>query len=108
MPFQVTAVHSTREYEIQPRKHHRGVDLFVDVLPFGHLCYGELKGVSNAIAYANHCSHSRHAVIRVRDITGNVSERMATRANSKSGGAQLLLTIQHGFAVQVSSVQAAH
>ena len=37
MPFQVTAVHSTREYEIQPRKHHRGVDFFCDVPPFGHL-----------------------------------------------------------------------
>jgi hypothetical protein len=43
MPFQVTAVHSTREYEIQLRKHHRGVDLFSDVLPFGHLWYGEPK-----------------------------------------------------------------
>jgi hypothetical protein len=56
MPFQVTAVHSTREYEIQPRKHHPGVDLFSDVLPFGHLCYGEPKAVSNAIAYAKHRS----------------------------------------------------
>ena len=52
MPFQVTAVHSTREYEIQPRKHHRGVDLISDVLRFGHLWYGEPKAVSNAIAYA--------------------------------------------------------
>jgi len=50
MPFQVTAVHSTREYEIQPRKHHRGVDLFSDVLRFGHLWYAEPKAVSNAIA----------------------------------------------------------
>src|SRR5256885_8221526 len=52
MPFQVTAVHSRWEYEIQSRKHHCGVDLFSDVLPFRHLCYGEPKTVSNAIAYA--------------------------------------------------------
>jgi hypothetical protein len=47
MPFQVTAVHSTREYEIQPRKHHRGVDLISDAQLFGHLWYGEPKAVSN-------------------------------------------------------------
>jgi len=63
MPFQVTAVHSTREYEIQPRKHHRVVDLFSDVLLFGHYRYGE-KAVSNAIAYARHRSRSVHAVIQ--------------------------------------------
>jgi hypothetical protein len=67
MPFQVTAVHSTREYEIQLRKHHRGVDLFSDVLPFGHLWYG---AVSNAIAYARHRSRSRDAVIPVYDTVG--------------------------------------
>ena len=64
MPFQVTAVHSTREYEIQPRKHHRGVDFFCDVPPFGHLWYGGPKAVGNAIAYARHHSRSRHSVIR--------------------------------------------
>lgn len=74
MPFQVTAVHSTREYEIQPRKHHRGVDLFSDVLPFGHLWYGEPKAVSNAIAYARHRSRSRHVVIPVYETAGNVIE----------------------------------
>ena len=73
IPFQVS-VHSTREYEIQPRKHHRGVDLFSDVLPFGRLWYGEPKAVSNAIAYAKHRSRSRHAVIRVYDTAGNVIE----------------------------------
>jgi len=67
MPFQVTAVHSTREYEIQLRKHHRGVDLFSDVPPFGHLWYG---AVSNAIAYARHRSRSRDAVIPVYDTVG--------------------------------------
>jgi hypothetical protein len=74
MPFQVTAVHSTHEYEIQLRKHHRGVDLFSDVLPFGHLWYGEPKAVSNAIAHAPHRSRSRDAVIPVYDTAGNVIE----------------------------------
>jgi hypothetical protein len=72
--FQVTAVHSAREYEIQLRKYHRSVDLFSDVLPFGHLRYGEPKAVSNAIAYAKHRSRSRHAVIRIYDTPGNVIE----------------------------------
>src|SRR6266853_341318 len=65
MPFQVTAVHSTREYEIQSRKHHRGVDLFSDVLPFGHLWYGRTKGGQQSIACAKHRSRSRDAVIPV-------------------------------------------
>jgi len=73
MPFQVTAVHSTREHDIQPRKHHRGVDLISDALLFGHYWYGE-KAVSNAIAYARHRSRSVHAVIRVYDTAGNVIE----------------------------------
>jgi len=47
MPFHVAAEHSTREYEIQSRKHHCGVNLFSDVLPLGHLWYGEPKAVSN-------------------------------------------------------------
>jgi hypothetical protein len=74
MPLHVTAVQSTREYETQPRKHHRGVDLFCDVLPFGHLWYGEPKAVSNAIAYAKHLGRSRHTVIRVYDTASNVIE----------------------------------
>lgn len=74
MPFQVTAVHSTREYEIQPRKHHRRVDLFSDVLPFGHLWYGGPKAVRNAIDYAMPASQSHDTVIRVYDTAGNVIE----------------------------------
>ena len=70
MPFQVTAVHSTREYEIQPRKHHRGVDLISHALPFGRLWYGEPNAVSNRIAYAKHRSRSRDAVIPVYDTVG--------------------------------------
>jgi hypothetical protein len=74
MPFQVTAVNSTREYQIQPRKHHRGVDLFSDVLPFGHLWYGEPKAVRNAIDCAMHHSRSHDAVVRVYDAAGDVIE----------------------------------
>ena len=74
MSSQVTAVHSAREYEIQPRKHHRDVDLFSDVLPFGHLWYGEPKAVRNAIDYAMHPSRSHDAVIRVYDAAGDVIE----------------------------------
>jgi hypothetical protein len=57
MPFRVTAAHSTREYEIQPRKHHRGVDL-ISALLFGHLWYDKPKAVSNAIDYAMRPSRS--------------------------------------------------
>jgi hypothetical protein len=74
MPFQVTAVDSTREYGIQPYRLHRGVDLFSDVLPFGHSWYGEPKAVRNGMAYAKHRSRSRHAVIRVYHEAGNVVE----------------------------------
>ena len=88
MPFQVTAVHSTREYEIQPRKHHRGVDPFSDVPPFGHSWYGEPKEVSNVIAYARHRSRLRHAVIPVYDTVGNVIE-----THDHAGEFQDLLTI---------------
>jgi hypothetical protein len=36
--------------------------------------YGEPNAVSNAIAYAKHCSRSHDAVIRVYDAAGNVIE----------------------------------
>jgi hypothetical protein len=39
-------------YQVLQRKDRRGVDLISDVLPFGHLCYGEPNAVSNAIDYA--------------------------------------------------------
>jgi hypothetical protein len=58
----------------RPRKHHRGVDLISDVLPFGRLWYGEPNAVSNAIGYAKHRSRSHDAVIRVYDESGNVIE----------------------------------
>ena len=37
------------EYEIRPRKDHRGVDLISDALPFGQLWYGEPNAIGNAI-----------------------------------------------------------
>jgi hypothetical protein len=36
-----TAVHSMHQYEVRPRKDHRGVDLISDALPFGALWYAE-------------------------------------------------------------------
>jgi hypothetical protein len=54
-------------YEVRPRKDKRGVDLISDVLPFGHLWYGEPNAVRNAIGYAMHSSRSHDAVIRVYD-----------------------------------------
>ena len=61
-------------YEVRPRKHHRGVDLISDALPFGRLWYGDTNAVANAVGYAQHYSRSQHAVIRVYDAVGNVIE----------------------------------
>jgi hypothetical protein len=60
--------------EVRPRKDHRGVDLISDVLPFGHLGYGEPNATSNAIGCAKFFSRSHDAVIRVFDAAGNVIE----------------------------------
>ena len=65
---------STTEYELRPRKHKRGVDPISGALPFGLLWYGEPNAISNAIGYAQHCSRSHAAVIRVYDDAGNVIE----------------------------------
>src|SRR5262245_11838417 len=35
----MTVIKSVHEYEVRPRKDHRGVDLISDVLPFGRLWY---------------------------------------------------------------------
>jgi hypothetical protein len=107
MPFQVTAVHSTREYEIQSRKHHRGVDLFSDVLPFGHLWHGESKAVSNTIAYAKHRSRSRDAVIPVYALLVNVIETRDYAGEFQEWWRSTAFTgYSARFAVQVSSVRA--
>jgi len=50
------------------------VDLISDALPFGRLWYGEPNAASNTIGYAQHRSRSYHAVIRVYDEAGNVTE----------------------------------
>ena len=59
-------------YEVRPRKDHRGVDLISDALPFGRLWYDGPNAMSNAIGYAQQCSRSKDAVIRVYDEAGNV------------------------------------
>ena len=64
----------SRIYEVRPRKDHRGVDLISDALPFGRLWYGDANAVANAVVYAQHCSRSHDAVIRVYDEAGNVTE----------------------------------
>ena len=61
-------------YEVRPRKDHRGVDLISDALAFGRLWYDGPGAVSNAIGYAEHCSRSHHAMIRIYDDEGNVVE----------------------------------
>ena len=58
-------------YEIRPRKDKRGVNLISDALPFGRLWYDT---PDNAIGYAQHCSRSHDAVIRVYEESGNVIE----------------------------------
>jgi hypothetical protein len=62
------------EYEVRPRKDHRGVDLISDALPFGRLWYAEPNAVSNAVHYAKFYSRSDDAVIRVYDEAGNLIE----------------------------------
>jgi hypothetical protein len=61
-------------YEVRPRKDHRGVDLLSDALPFGRLWYAQPNAISNAVGFAKFRNRSHHAVIRVYDSAGNVSE----------------------------------
>ena len=73
--------------------------LFLDVLPFGRLWYGEPSAVSNAIGFARFFSRSHDAVIRVYDEAGNVIEESSKRASSKSRNNRLELSgerINHG------------
>jgi hypothetical protein len=67
-----TAVHSIHAYEVRPRRDHRGVDLIFDALPFGRQWYDGPNAISNAVGYAQHCSRSHDAVIRVYDEADNV------------------------------------
>jgi hypothetical protein len=66
-----------------PAKNHRGVDLISDALPFGHLWYGELNAVSNAVDYAKFGSRSHDAVTRVYDEAGNVIETQEHKGDFK-------------------------
>ena len=70
-------------YEVRPRKDKRGFDLISDALPFGRLWDGEPNAISNAIEYAQHCSRSHHAVIRVYDHAGNVIETQEHKGDFK-------------------------
>jgi hypothetical protein len=65
---------SQHAYEVRPRKDHRGFDLISEVLPFGRLWYDGPNAASNAIGYAQQCSRSHDAMIRVYDEAGNVIE----------------------------------
>jgi hypothetical protein len=60
--------------ELRPRKDHRGVDLISDALPFDRLWCDGPNAAGNAIGYAQQCSRSQDAVIRVYDAAGNVVE----------------------------------
>ena len=96
-----------REYEIQPRKHHRGVDLISDALLFVHLWYGRTKGGQQSIAYAKHRSRSRDAVIPVYDTVGNVIETHHYAGEFQEWWRSTAFTgYSARFAVQVSSVRA--
>jgi hypothetical protein len=59
------------------------VYLISDALPFGRLWYDGPNAVSNAIGYAQHCSRSHDAVIRVYDDAGNVIETHEHRGEFK-------------------------
>src|SRR5262249_13170424 len=65
---------SQHVYAVRSRKDHRGVDLISDALPFGRLWYGDTNAVANAVGYAEHCSRSHDAVIRIYDDAGKVIE----------------------------------
>jgi hypothetical protein len=66
-----------------PIKIHRGVDVISNALPFGGLWYDEPDTISNAIGYAEHCSRSHDAVIRVYDESGNVIETHEQKGDFK-------------------------
>ena len=45
----MSMIKSAHEYEVRPRKDHRGVGLISDVLPFARLWYYEPNAIGNAI-----------------------------------------------------------
>jgi hypothetical protein len=80
-------------YEVRPRKDHRGVDLVPDTLPFGRLWYGE---PNEAVGYATFHSRSYDAIIRVYEAAGSVSETHEDNGDFKENAACLSnpLTLQ--------------
>lgn len=67
-------------YEVCPRRDKCGFDLISDAVPFGGPWYTQ---VSDAIGYAEFYSRSHHAVIRVYDAAGNVTETHEHGGNFK-------------------------
>ena len=61
-------------YEIRPRKDRDGFNLLSDRLRRGPIWYAGPDAVRNAVAFAKYCSHSRWAIIRVFNESGNVTE----------------------------------
>ena len=61
-------------YEIRPRKDRNGFDLISDRLRRGPIWYAGPDAVRNAVAFANYCSRSRWAIIRVFNEAGKVTE----------------------------------
>jgi len=76
-------MNSQHVYIVRPRKDKRGVDLISDALSFGRLWYGGPNAATNAIGYAQPCSRSHDAVIRVYDEGGNVIETHEHRGDFK-------------------------
>jgi hypothetical protein len=58
-------------YTVRSGKDKRGFDLISDALSFGRLWYTQVLRASD---YADFCSRSHDAVIRVYDSAGNVIE----------------------------------
>ena len=76
------------EYEVRPRKDHRGLDLISAALPFDRL-YGDTNAVANAIGYAEHFNRSHDTVVRVYDESGNVIETHEHKGDLKSASSDL-------------------
>ena len=61
-------------YEIYPRKDHKGVDLICEKLPYGKLWYGDPSAIENAVSYAHFNADSQAATITIFDEAGEVIE----------------------------------
>src|ERR1700753_1094909 len=83
LKYEFPMVYWMHNYEVRPRKDHRGVDLISDALPFGRLWYGEPNALANAVGYAQFYSRSQGALIRVYDETGNVIEARKQKGQFK-------------------------